>query len=62
MHAAFTGAPALEFTVQGLPRDAGGAWLELGIAGGSSDRWSWLLSYDHRSRHQELALGVELDF
>lgn len=62
MRAAFTGTPGVGFDLYGLPRGRDNSWLEMNLTGGSSDRWSWLLSYDNRANNRTMSLGVEIGF
>ena len=62
MYAAFTGTPAAGFNLQGLSNDRSDTWLQVNLAGGGRDRWSWLLSYDNRANTQAMSLGFELGF
>ena len=62
MRSAFTGTPDVGFNLDGLPNKRGDGWLEMNLAGGSRDRWSWLLSYDNRASTRTVSLGVELGF
>jgi len=34
--------------------------LDINLAGGSGDRWSWLPGHEKRARHHGVALGVRL--
>ena len=61
MRAAFTGTPTIAFDLNGLPHARDNSWLEMSLAGGS-DRWSWLLSYDHQADNKAVSLGVALGF
>ena len=61
MRAAFTGTPTIAFYLNGLPHARDNSWLEMSLAGGS-DRWSWLLSYDHQADNKAVSLGVALGF
>ena len=62
MRAAFAGTPAAGFNLQGLSNDRSDTWLQVNLAGGGRDRWSWLLSYDNRANTQAMSLGFELGF
>lgn len=62
MRAAFSGTPAVAFDLRGLPQERDDSSLELNLAGGAGDRWSWLLGYDNHAGNETLSLGMELEF
>jgi uncharacterized protein with beta-barrel porin domain len=62
VRAAFTGTPASGFDLEGLSNDRGDTWLEVNLAGGGRDRWSWLLSYGNRASTRSVSVGVEFGF
>ena len=65
--AAYVGAPAAGFTVQGigLPRNSG--WAGLGLSTAVDQRWGWYLNYDAQLgsaglRNNVLSLGLRYKF
>ena len=46
--AAFVGVPDAMFDLRGLSQVDGFAAMDLGLAGGFGDRWTWSADYAHR--------------
>lgn len=59
--AAFTGAPDMQFALDGMPRQRNSSWLQLGLGTGD-EHWAWRLNYDRQASVEALSLGMRLGF
>jgi autotransporter-associated beta strand protein len=65
--AAYVGAPAARFTVQGIGLSRSSGWAGLGLSTAVDRRWGWYLNYDAQLvkgglRNNVLALGMNFKF
>jgi len=65
--AAYVGAPAARFTVQGIGLSRSSGWAGLGLSTAVDRRWGWYLNYDAQLgkgglRNNVLALGMSFKF
>ena len=58
MSVAFVGAPSVVFDLAGLPQERDLDVWQLNLAGGTGQRWSWVMQYEDGDAPPALWLGV----